>query len=76
MQFFITKEREYFPICKHEIARICRNDAAPEEITNDESATEEAKGYLTFSACMKNCIGKLFVMILQFFCFQTLKKKL
>jgi hypothetical protein len=30
----------------------CRNDAAPEEITNDESATEETKGYLIFSLCI------------------------
>ncbi len=67
MQFFIRQEIEYFflwlilTLCKHEIARICRNDAAPEGITNDESATEEAKGYLTFSAFMNNCIGKTIV---------------
>ncbi len=76
-QCFITKEREYFlwvtwlP-CKHEIARICRNDAAPEEeTTTDKSATEETKGYLTFSACYVNkCIGKTIVyaiMVLKFF---------
>jgi hypothetical protein len=48
----------------------CRNDAAPEEITNDEIATEETKGYLTFFACyMNNFIEKTMVyaiMVLQF----------